>query len=224
MLFSPILRLQTPQVRMSLQWKFRPPFLLHVPPNSRFVLRYSAPREFHVLFNTTKGLATVHVVREWSPYGVDRFYALLLNSYYNDNALFRVILTPKPFVVQWGINGLPSVSAAWNTQIPNDPVVKSNTRGYISYAADMDSHNKACCRTTQIYVNYGNNSRLDAMGFSPFAFVEQGMENLDRLYGGYGEGVDQNQLYAYGNAYAKKNFPLLDYMNSMHIVPGSIKW
>jgi peptidyl-prolyl cis-trans isomerase A (cyclophilin A) len=155
---------------------------------------------------------------------VDRFYNLVKNQYYNNNGLFRVILIPKPFVVQWGISSEPAISAKWNTQIPNDPVVKSNLRGYITYAADMDANNKACCRTTQIYVNYGNNSRLDAIGFSPFGYVEYGMEHLDKLYGGYGENVDQNKLYADGNAYLKQNFPLLDYLKSATILSHSERW
>jgi peptidyl-prolyl cis-trans isomerase A (cyclophilin A) len=180
---------------------------------------FSAPDEFRVLFNTTKGVALVKVVREWSPFGVDRFYDLVKHSYYNHNGIFRVIQTPRPFVAQWGINGHPAISSHWNTEIPNDPVVKSNTRGFITYAADMDSNNKACCRTTQIYVNYADNSRLDASGFAPFAFVEKGMEVLDRLYSGYGEGVDQGALYKEGNAYLKRQFPLLDYMTSMTLVP-----
>lgn len=155
------------------------------------------------------------MVREWSPLGVDRFYALVKNGYYNDNGLFRVILTPRPFVVQWGINGVPAVSSKWNVQFANDPVVKSNTRGYISYAAEQDANGHAFGRTTQIFVNYGDNSRLDAMGFSPFAYVESGMENLDKLYSGYGENVDQDKLYTHGNAYLKVNFPKLDYLNSV---------
>lgn len=149
---------------------------------------------------------------------MDRFYALVKSGYYNNNGLFRVILSPKPFVAQWGIAALPAVSSRWNTQIGNDPVLKSNTRGFISYAADQDSQGKACCRTTQIFVNYGDNSRLDGMGFSPFAFVESGMGNLDMLYSGYGEGVDQGQLYKLGNQYLKQNFPKLDYMVSTTLI------
>lgn len=193
-----------------------PPELTLTLPSLRVLL--AAPEEFKVLFNTTKGTAVVRVVREWSPFGVDRFYALVKSGYYNSNGLFRVILSPKPFVVQWGIAAKPSISADWNTQIPNDAVVKSNTRGYISYAADQNSQGQACCRTTQIFVNYGDNSRLDAMGFSPFAYVESGMEVLDKLYGGYGEGVDQGQLYQHGNNYLKLNFPKLDYMNAVTFI------
>jgi cyclophilin family peptidyl-prolyl cis-trans isomerase len=72
-----------------------------------------------------------------------------------------------------------------NANIDNDPVVKSNTRGYITFAAEMPTSNTTCCRTTQIYVNYGDNSRLDALGFAPFAYVTSGMEHLDKLYSGY---------------------------------------
>lgn len=177
-----------------------------------------------MVFETTKGSATVKVVREWSPFGADRFYALVKAQYYDQNGFFRVIRTPSPFVAQWGINGVPAVSAYWNSTIPNDPVVKSNTRGFISYAADTDSNGMACCRTTQIYVNYGDNSRLDKIGFSPFAHVESGMDHLDNLYSGYGEGVSQTQIYNRGNSYLHKYFPALDYMTKVTLLEGSEVW
>eukprot|EP01122_Echinamoeba_exundans_P010112 TRINITY_DN3703_c0_g1_i2.p1 TRINITY_DN3703_c0_g1~~TRINITY_DN3703_c0_g1_i2.p1 ORF type:complete len:209 (-),score=48.85 TRINITY_DN3703_c0_g1_i2:120-746(-) len=177
-----------------------------------------APDQFQVLFNTTRGPALIQVVRAWAPIGVDRFYALVTQGYYNDNAFFRVIQSPKPFVAQWGISSDPSVNKKWeNAEIPNDPVVKSNVRGWISYAAMMNG-TTACCRTTQIYVNYGDNSRLDAMGFAPFAQVISGMENLDQLYSKYGEQPDQNKIYKYGSAYLKKDFPNLDYLNTADLV------
>jgi peptidyl-prolyl cis-trans isomerase A (cyclophilin A) len=183
-----------------------------------------APKQFKVEFVTTKGTALVKVVREWSPFGVDRFYNLVKHRYYDNNGIFRVIRNPTPFVAQWGISGTPAISTEWNATIPNDPVVKSNTRGFISYAANMDSNNKACCRTTQIYVNYADNSRLDKVGFSPFAFVEEGMEHLDKLYSDYGELVDQDQLYSQGNSYLKAYFPKLDYMVRMVLVEHSQVW
>jgi len=168
-----------------------------------------APETFVVTFNTSKGVFEVAVNRSWAPYGADRFYTLVTSQYYDGNAFFRVI---DKFVAQWGINGDPATSAKWeNLEIPNDPVVKSNLRGYVSYAAEMQG-SKTCCRTTQLYLNYVDNSRLDQYGFSPFGFIQTGMSVADQFYNQYGEAPDQDQIYSQGNAYLKQNFPLLDYI------------
>lgn len=138
-----------------------------------------APASFDVKFITDVGNFTMHVQREWSPYGADRFYSLSRFGYWggaasgylhgNDGGFFRVV---PGFVVQWGIAGNVPVSAPWaNAVIPNDPVVLSNIRGTVSYAAEQDANGMAFNRTTQIYVNFGNNSRLDGMGFTPFAVI-----------------------------------------------------
>jgi len=87
----------------------------------------------------------------------------------------------------------------------------------LSYAAAMKD-NKACCRTTQLFVNTVDNQRLDAMGFSPFAQVISGMEAFDQLYSGYGEQPNQNLIYSEGASYLEANFPLLDYLVSATII------
>jgi len=171
-----------------------------------------APETFVVTFNTTKGVFELAVTRSWSPLGVDRFYTLVAEKYYDLNYFFRVIRSPQPFVAQWGISGNPKISNKWaNETIPNDPVTKSNLRGYVSFAADYNG-TYACCRSTQIYVNYGNNSYLDAYGFSPFGYVQSGMDITDQFYSQYGENPDQDFIYSEGNKYLEKNFPLLDHI------------
>jgi hypothetical protein len=51
------------------------------------------------------------------------------------------------------------VSAKWvNNQIPNDPVVQSNTRGYVSFAA-LPHGFGTCCRTTQVRRGEGEKGR-----------------------------------------------------------------
>ena len=124
---------------------------------------------------------------------------------------FRVI---RGWVAQFGINGNPVVSAAWKgTEIPDDPVEASNTRGTVAFATDGPH-----TRTTQIYINYEDNSRLDPRGFSPFAKVIEGMDVVDLLYSDYGEGPprgkgpDQEKIETLGNAYLEKNFPRLDFV------------
>jgi len=170
-----------------------------------------APDNFQVTFQTTKGEVQLNVTRSWSPYGVDRFYTLLNEKYYNDNGFFRVI---AKFVAQFGINGHPEISAKWeNKDIPNDPVVQSNLRGFVSFAAEMNG-SKAYGRTTQLFINYVDNSYLDTYGFTPFAFITQGMSVIDSLYSDYGETPDQGQIYKQGNSYLSANFPKLDYLKT----------
>ena len=177
----------------------------------------TAPAEFKVKFSTSKGDFTVLAVREWSPRGVDRFYCLAKNGYYDDVRFFRVI---PGFMAQFGIHGDPNVNAAWkNTTIQDDPVVQSNTRGMLSYA--MRGPNT---RTVQIFVNFDDkNARLDGMKFSPFAKVIEGMEVVDKLYNGYGEGApsgngpNQMKVQAEGNAYLNAEFKELDYVKTARI-------
>ena len=172
-----------------------------------------APENFKVKFNTTKGDFTLEVTRAWAPLGADRFYNLVKAGFFTDLAFFRVI---EGFMVQFGIFGDPAVATAWRgARIKDDPVAQSNKKGYISYAmAGPDT------RTTQFFINYGNNTNLDASGFSPFGKVTAGMDVVESIYSGYGEGApngmgpDQGRVQMQGNAYLKKDFPKLDYIKS----------
>lgn len=119
------------------------------------------------------------------------------------------------FVVQFGIAGDPALSKKWeNNNIKDDPVTKSNTRGRISYATAGPN-----TRTTQLFINYGNNSRLDSMGFAPFGEVtnEDDLKTLDQIFSGYAQIPSQDLIYSQGNEYLKKNFPKLDYINKIII-------
>lgn len=180
-------------------------------------LNEKAPQHFKVKFITTKGDFTVEVNRDWAPNGADRFYNLVKNGFYNNAAFFRVI---KGFVAQFGINSNPNISEKWfNATIPDDTVKISNLRGTISFATRGPN-----TRTTQLFINYTDNSRLDSMGFSPFGKVIEGMDIVDKLYSGYGEGEpygngpSQMKIQTEGNEYLKKNFPELDYIISAHIL------
>ncbi|MFB3904094.1 MAG: peptidylprolyl isomerase [Acidobacteriota bacterium] len=177
-----------------------------------------APEKFRVKLDTTKGSVTIEVVRAWAPKGADRFYNLVKLGYFTDIAFFRVI---DGFMAQFGIHGDPAVSARWrNARIPDDPVKQSNLRGFVSFA--MAGPNT---RTTQLFINYADrNSQLDRSGFSPFGRVIDGMENVDNLYSGYGEGApngrgpNQGLVQTQGNAYLRNHFPHLDYIKSATIV------
>lgn len=180
-------------------------------------LNEKAPDTFQAKFDTTKGEFIVEVTRAWAPNGADRFYNLVKNGFYNDCRFFRVI---ENFMVQFGINGTPDVSLAWyNAKIKDDPVVESNIRGYVTYAmAGPDT------RTTQLFINFKDNSPLDKQGFAPFGKVTKGMDVVDSIYNGYGEGSprgegpEQGRIITEGNKYLNASFPKLDYIKSAVIV------
>jgi len=180
-----------------------------------------APDTFQAKFATSKGDFVVKVTREWAPLGADRFYNLVKNGFYDEVRFFRVIQKPQPFMAQFGISGDPKVAAAWReANIQDDPVKQANKRGMISFATRGPN-----TRTTQIFINYGDNSRLDGMGFSPFASVVEGIDVVDKLYAEYGEGAprgkgpDQGRLQSEGNDYLKKDFDKLDYVKTARIMP-----
>jgi peptidyl-prolyl cis-trans isomerase A (cyclophilin A) len=170
----------------------------------------SMPKEYKVKFDTSKGPFTVEVHREWAPLGSDRFYELVTTGFYDDARFFRVM--PK-FVVQFGINKDPKVSAHWREMnIPDDAVHEKNLRGYLTYA--MGGRDT---RTTQVFINLVDNVSLDAQGFSPFGRVIDGMNVVDSLYSGYGETPQQDLIQTQGNEYLKSQFPLMDYVKTAKI-------
>lgn len=175
-----------------------------------------APDQYTVALDTTKGAIVIDVRREWAPNGADRFYELVNEGYFTDVAFFRVI---GGFMAQVGISGDPEVNAEWRAKtIPDDPVKASNTRGTVTFATSGPNS-----RTTQFFINFGDNSRLDGMGFAPFGKVKD-MAPVDALYDGYGEGAprgrgpSQGLMQAQGNAYLRESFPELDYIKSAKII------
>lgn len=178
----------------------------------------TAPDTYRVEVRTTAGDFVIAVRREWAPHGADRFYNLVSIGYYNGVAFYRVI---DGFMAQFGMHGDPAVSAAWmSARIPPDPVSRSNTRGRVSFAMGGSPDT----RTSQIFVNFGDNSYLDDMGFAPIGEVTEGMEHVDALFAGYGEGrprgngPSQSELFRSGNAYLEAEFPELDYIIEAKIV------
>ncbi len=174
-------------------------------------LTATAPDIFQARFETSKGDFVIEVHREWSPNGADRFYNLVANGFYDDVRFFRVV---AGFMAQFGIHGDPEVAAAWRGQsIPDDPVMQSNTRGFVTYAKSGPD-----TRTTQIYINYGDNSRLDEMGFAPFGQVVEGMDVVDAIYSGYGDFQPRASMQSRGNEYLRADYPNLDFVIRATIV------
>ncbi len=179
--------------------------------------RETAPATFRVRFETTAGDFSVECTREWAPNGVDRFYNLVKLGFFDDVAFFRVVRDPVPFVAQFGIHGVPDVASKWaNANIAPDAPKKSNTRGKLTFAmADNPG-----TRSTQLFFNYGDNRRLDGMGFAPVCEVAgDGMTVVDKLHAGYGESITdrQGKIMSSGNEYLKKEWPKLDYIKSVRL-------
>ncbi len=186
--------------------------------SNRASLNEKAPATYKVKFDTSKGTFVLEVHHDWAPNGADRFYNLVKNGYYTDARFFRVI---SGFMVQFGINGDPKLNGVWrDANIKDDPVKASNKRGTITFATAGPN-----TRTTQVFINFGNNAGLDDQGFAPFGQVISGMEVVDSLFADYGEGAprgegpDQGLIQSQGNAYLKKDFPKLDYIKMATIVP-----
>ena len=179
-------------------------------------LTEQAPARYKADFDTSRGKFTVTVTRAWAPIGADRFYNLVKNGFYDDVRFFRVI---NGFMAQFGIHGTPTIQAAWRrVPLKDDPVKQSNKRGFLTFATAGPN-----TRTTQLFINFRDNANLDGMGFAAFGEVTTGMDVVDMIYSGYGEGAprgrgpDQGRLQAEGNAYLAKDFPKLDYIKTATI-------
>jgi cyclophilin family peptidyl-prolyl cis-trans isomerase len=179
-------------------------------------LKAKAPEVYDVRFSTTKGDFVVEVIRSWAPLGADRFYNLVKHGFYDDAAFFRIV---PGFVVQFGLSADPTVNRAWHdANIKDDPVTQSNKVAYLTFATAGPN-----TRTTQVFINLGDNSGLDRQGFAPFGRVTSGMDVVQNLYSGYGERPDQGAITNQGKVYVERNFPKLDTIKSATISTASVQ-
>ena len=181
-----------------------------------------APVTFQVRFETTKGEFLAEVTRAWAPNGADRLYNLVKNGYYDGVYFYRVM---AGFMAQFGTHGEPQVQVRWRkATIEDDPVLQSNTRGMLTYAKTSRPNS----RSTQLFINYRDNSNLDLQGFAPLGRVTEGMEVVDQLYSGYGDtagrgdGPDPRYMEYEGNRYLEENFPDLDQIISATLVEPTV--
>jgi peptidyl-prolyl cis-trans isomerase A (cyclophilin A) len=178
------------------------------------LLKGKAPDTYQVKFTTTRGEFVVTVTRAWAPVGADRFYNLVKHHFFDNASFFRVV---PDFVVQFGLSAYPPVSAVWkDTNIKDDPVTQSNKKGFITFATAGPN-----TRTTQVFIDLKDNTRLDSMGFAPFGVVEgKGMDVVEMMYGQYGDnaGPDQDQIQKQGKPYLDKGWPKLDSIKTATLV------
>jgi len=181
------------------------------------LLKDKAPAQYKVKFVTTRGDFTIDVTRAWAPLGADRFYNLVKHHFFDNASVFRVV---PNFVAQFGISAYPAVTTAWKgTDIKDDPVTQSNKKGYITFATAGPN-----TRTTQVFINLVDNTRLDRMGFAPFGVVEgDGMKMVEMFYDQYGDnaGPDQPKIESQGKPYLDKGWPKLDTIKSATLLTSA---
>ncbi|MGQ0648098.1 MAG: peptidylprolyl isomerase [Gemmatimonadaceae bacterium] len=181
-----------------------------------------APDTVTADIETSRGIITLELLREWAPHGVDRFYNLARAGYFDDSRFYRVVYG---FIAQFGIAGDPAIARLWNQRkIRPDSVRTPNARGTISYA-----QYKPTDRTTNLFINLRDNPSLDSLGFAPIGRVVQGMEVADSLYARYGELTmekpplgDARRLYRESNRYMDAEYPKLDRILKVTIRQDSI--
>jgi peptidyl-prolyl cis-trans isomerase A (cyclophilin A) len=170
-----------------------------------------APAVYRARIDTTAGSFVIEAHRDWAPHGADRFYELVRDGYYDNSRFFRVV--PGRWA-QFGIAGDPRVAQRWRRRIiPDDMLMQHNTAGFVAFANTGPN-----TRATEIYINTGDNTRNDhENGFAPFGHVVEGMDVVEKLYGGYGEhsgggmrAGHQDAMFEGGNGYLDREYPKLD--------------
>jgi len=170
--------------------------------------------QFDVETTAGEGSFTVLVHEDWAPIGAARFKELVTSGFYDDVRFFRVLPT---FMVQFGLSGDPALNSEWRAKtIKDEPVKVSNKPGYITFAKTGAPNS----RTSQLFINYVDNARLDGMGFAPFGEVEgDGMSVVKKIYN-CGEKPNQGQIQSSGNEYLDKNFPELSKILKATLLPA----
>lgn len=171
----------------------------------------TAPDVYKLKFECSNGDFVLEIRKEWAPLGAERFYEICKEGVYNDARFFRVV---PGFMVQWGIPGDPNLAAQWReATMKDDPVIQTNSPGMISFATSGPNS-----RTTQVFINYGDNARLDGMGFAPFGKVVEGMDVVTAINAKHREQPNQGLIQRKGNEYLKATFPDLDYIKTVRLV------
>lgn len=182
------------------------------PPGSPICFDTMPPKEFVVQFHLANGQKfAIRVFREWAPVYAQRFWQISSLKWWENITIYRNVYVNSSFrfVSQFGLSGMPEVDKAWakfKSSNATAPALKSNTRGRVSFSMDavlckQGDGQDPCASlrpnctatdycalgfTTEIFVNYADNSHLDSHGFAPFGQVEtsEDMEKLENLESG----------------------------------------
>lgn len=157
----------------------------------------------------------IQVNRTWSPVGVDHFYALLRDGYFDCAAFYLIMGTDTSedelSFAQTGIAADPDMSSKWFNYIEDDSVTvarQSNAQYTLSYVP-ADGFGT---RSTYIMINLHDNRYLDNLGYYPFAQIIDGFDTLsaftseDFPSGGAMSADDMEQYLDGGNEWLLENF------------------
>src|SRR3954469_7226333 len=90
------------------------------------------PDSFRVSFATSKGTFIVEAHKAWAPLGVERFYLLAGEGFFDENRFYRVL---PGFIAQFGANDDPKRNKTWEEKpLADDPPGQKNVRGTVSFA------------------------------------------------------------------------------------------
>ena len=192
---------------------------------------YIAPRTALGGWAADSGSFIIRVSPALAPLGAARFRELVGSKFYDGAPFFRVI---GGFMAQFGIAARPEVSRRWqDKRLKDDPAwpkgSASNTLGTISFA-----HGGVGTRTTQCFLNFGDNSRLDPEGFAVFGRVldtvadpaaRAAVASIYRVGESPpgGKGVEQGRLWQEGGLeYLRRSFPQLSYIREAVLVADPV--
>lgn len=160
----------------------------------------------HDASSSFEGVLTITVRHDLSPLHSKIFLQMVTAHHFDGTFIFRVL---HNFIAQWGIRHKEIEHTAplpdpqpHNIKDVVTPDTMSNTRGTLSFAGGNPA-------TKQVFVNLGDNERLDKENSRPFATVDEAsMTVLDQLYHGYQEGQGQvKALTQLGLAGIQEQFP-----------------
>lgn len=146
----------------------------------------------------------IEVDRSWGPVGVDHFYTLVKERYYNCASFYDVIVSESPKYAQIGMAGNADITDKWNFNIADESVnVKRqlNAKYTLTYVPSYGYGT----RSTYFMINLEDNYDFDKSGLYPFAKVVGGFDTLEKVFGqnfpSTGKFTDDNleDYFAHGN-------------------------
>ena len=177
-----------------------------IPPAPRAPDHYTATLHTDVGANAS---IVFDVVRSNAPNGADQFHRLCSSvGFFNEAAFFRYV---PDYIVEWGVSSNATLNAAYgHTPIPSDPVVLSNVEGTVSFA------DNGMGRATVVFINFGNNSKLDATNIVPFANVDPAsMKTAKAIFNptpNSSAGVPAQAYADNGNAWIRKEYAGINFI------------
>ena len=124
-------------------------------------------------FTTTQGDLYMEIYPEAGPNAAKQFVELIKLGFYDNTPIFRV---EPGFVCQFGINSKPGKVEWKDKNFKDDPSYFHLAEGTLAFAKAGPDTN-----STQVFINYGDNSGLVGQGFTAFGKVVKGYENSTKF-------------------------------------------